>query len=65
MKSTQLEHKLKTLKEIIKNINTNAVNLIHSSAEIELEIRNSSGNKTSNIESKIDKLIKKYQNYIK
>jgi DNA repair ATPase RecN len=67
MKNAKLEKKLRTLKEIIKSMNSNTEELISFSAQLENRLKriNSNDSELNSLEFEIDRLIEYYRNYLK
>lgn len=64
MTKEQMQNKLNDLKETIRRMNLDTVDMINASAIIELNLRNSkiSNDEMTEIEEKINYLLKKYNN---
>ena len=67
MKNAELEKKLRTLKEIIKSMNSNTEELISFSAQLENKLRiiNSNDSELNSFEFEVDRLIDHYKNHLK
>jgi hypothetical protein len=67
MKIQDVQNKLAALKEIINRINPNVIELIETSAELEIKLRKPGCSKLelTIIDDELDRLINKYSNIFK